>query len=68
MVTLWIQTAFGEFMSKAVAPAAIRAAARVVPAEHMPTVQEVVEKLLNPNLARIATGNAASGMASEVRP
>ncbi|MFD1506074.1 hypothetical protein ACFSBG_10370 [Georgenia yuyongxinii] len=53
MLTLWIQSALGDFMSKAIAPAAVHAASRVVPAEYMPAVCEVVEKLFNPAAVRV---------------
>lgn len=68
MITLWLQSTLGAFMSHTVAPATIRGAARVVPAEHMSTVQEVVDWLLNPDTARAVMGKAARVVASEVKP
>lgn len=60
MITLWLQSALGALMSNTVAPAAIRGAARFVPAEHMSTVHEVIDRLSNPHTARAATVRAAN--------
>ena len=68
MITLWLQDALGTFMARSVGPAAIRAAARFVPAEHLPTVQDVVERLVNPGPARTVMGTVADVVTSEVKP
>lgn len=48
MITLWLQSALGMFMSNTVGPAVVSAAARFFPAEHLPAIQDVVDSLFNP--------------------
>ncbi len=67
MVTLWLQSALGAFMSNTIAPAAVRSAARFVPAEHMSTVQEVIDRLFNPDAASAVMVRAANVAADEVK-
>lgn len=67
MITLWLQGALGTFMARTVGPAAVRAAARFVPAEHLPTVQDVVDRLFNPDSARMVMGKVANVAAGEVK-
>jgi hypothetical protein len=68
MITIWLQGALGTFMVRSVGPAAVRAAARFVPAEHLPTVQDVVDRLFNPDSARILVGGVDNVEAGEVKP
>lgn len=67
MITLWLQAAVGGFMSNTVSSAAIKVATKFVPAEHMATAQQIVEKLFDPNAALIVMGTVVEGAASEVR-
>ena len=68
MITLWLQSALGALMSHTVGPAVVRAAARFVPAEHPTTVQDVVDRLFNPDSAQVVMGTVANAVASEVKP
>ena len=68
MITVWLQSALGTFMSNTVGLAAVRAVARFVPAEHLPTVQDVVDRLFNPDSARMVMGTVANIVDSELQP
>lgn len=59
MITVLLQDALTRFMSKVVAPAASRGAARFVPSTHLPEVQALIEYLLIPGPGRLTGGEPA---------
>lgn len=67
MITLWLQAALSTFMTQTVGPAAVHAAARFVPAEHLPAVRDVVDRLFNPDSARMVMGKSANVLPIEVK-